>query len=170
MKALYERQKSVFEPDADTDVMRLSKDFLVNEELKDKKLSTVAHHYGVDVGLTFHNSLDDVRATARLLMLYNEKAKKIAEDKARNRAFKLKPKVNKVLFWQGYRGHSRVYIQTNYGDFYYDAYNKQWGLGKNNIYSLEEINMEQLQKDVWTLYGATSDEEMFNKVKKAATA
>lgn len=40
------------------------------KEVQNHKLETISKYFGIDEGITFHSSIDDVEATARLLLLF----------------------------------------------------------------------------------------------------
>lgn len=171
MKILYERYGDELNPKDEIDVLKMARDITVDLKMEDKKLGTVARHFGVDAGLTFHNALDDVEATKRLFVLFTEMYKekdaeeaKLASERAGRPKFK--PNVFGVTFWAGYRGRGRVYVKTNFGEFFYDIYNKKWDIQKKNLYQLEEFDMEHIRQGAFKIADAASEEEL---VKYART-
>lgn len=148
------------------DILSVARDITINEEIANKKLSTICEHFGLDSGLTFHDALDDVRATARVF----EFAYKVflEQEKADNEKMKhLKnPKVKGLKFWQGFRGRSRVYVVTDYGEFYYDTFKKEYGKQDETMYKLFEFDLQELRKNVWEFASVSSDEELVRKVRK----
>ena len=70
MENLYERQGFEFKPDFTVDVIEMAKDNVDKKEVENFKLGPIANLYGADAGLTFHNAMDDVTATSRLLYVF----------------------------------------------------------------------------------------------------
>lgn len=160
IKALYGRNNSEFSPKISLDTLEMARDMEL--ELKDNKLGTLAAHYGVDYGLTFHNALDDVIACSRLLTVFKKEYEERAEAKKAVASLftdKQKVTVKALRFWKGFRGHSRIYVQTNCGDFYYDIFKKVWGKGQNNCYELDMIDMESLKSDAFKFANACDERE-----------
>lgn len=148
------------------DILSVARDITVGEEIPNKKLSTICEHFGLNAGLTFHDALDDVRATARVFefayKMYLEQEKADAEKMEHLKV----PKVKKLKFWEGFRGRSRVYIVTDYGEFFYDTFKKEYGKQDESMYKLFEFDLLQLRQDVWAFAKVSSDEELVRKVKK----
>ena len=148
------------------DILDVARDITVDEKVENKKLSTICEHFGLDTGLTFHDALDDVRATARVFeYAYQVYLEKEEEDNEKMRHLKI-PQVKALKFWQGFRGRSRVYIVTNYGEFYYDTFKKEYGKQDETMYKLFEFDLVQLRRDVWAFADVDSDEELVRKVRK----
>lgn len=148
MNAMYERNGCEFLPSVALDTLEMARD-LSDGVSESNKLGDLARHYGVDAGLTFHNSLDDVIACSRLLIVFADEYKSRAESEPKPflNIPKTRANIYKMRYWAGYRGHSRIYIYTDLGDFYYDVYKKVWGKGQNNVYNIEQIDMEALRED-----------------------
>lgn len=164
MKALYERNGEEFIPKTVIDTLEMARDLAIGAE--DNKLGTLAALYGVDYGLTFHNSMDDVIACSRLLTVFVKEYKEKEEEAQATMFFTEKQKVaiKSLRYWPGFRGNSRIYIQTNCGDFYYDIRKKSWGKGKGNVYEIDMIDMEQLKTDALK-YANACDEREFARFR-----
>lgn len=155
MTAMYERQGKVFDPDFVVDVLEIARDLVPKTETESHKLEAIATVYGVNQDLTFHNSMDDVIATSRLLKVFREEYdKKVTPVLSKKTA-----KVYSLRYYAGYKGYSRIYVNTSLGSFYYDIRRKVWDKNPGNLYELEEINMEQLRKDAFRLANATDEKE-----------
>lgn len=166
LENLYLRQNHSISIEKQIDILDIARDITVNEDVPDKKLSTLCAYFGLDAGLTFHNALDDVRATARLFQYAYETYLKMEEEEKENSKSLNVPTIKSLSFWNGYRGHSRVYIHTNYGEFFYDVYNKKYGKQDESMFKLNEFNMEKFVEDVLSFAGATTNEEMVARIKK----
>lgn len=161
--AMYARNGKTFSPAAESDALEMARDLVKKGETENHKLGTIAHYFGVDEGLTFHNSMDDVIATVRVLKVFKEKY----EDREKNKVdVKLiEPyKVLSIHFWQGFRGYSRLYINTDIGTFYYDIRAKVWGVKPDNPFSLNEVDMERV-KELSFKYAGVTTECDFSKFK-----
>lgn len=156
---MYTRNSETFSPSIILDTLEMSRD-ITKGEAGSNKLGDIARMYGVDSDLTFHNALDDVIACSRILFLfYKEYEARDSKENSNQEVYKNIAKPYKLRYWPGYRGRARIYVYTNFGDFYYDIMKKAWGKGTNNIYNLEQIDMEQLQKDAFKLAGANDEKE-----------
>ena len=164
MEAMYERHNKAFKPKYSLDVLKMAKDLIDKDDTPNFKLGTIANLYGVDKDLTFHNSMDDVIAMARILSVFCfEYQKREEEKKELELTRKAKPKkipiISQMNYWKGYRGMSRIYIHTNLGAFYYDIRNKIWDKKSDNLYDLEEVDMEALRKSAFQLANVETEED-----------
>lgn len=161
MKAMYSRYGCAFEPSVVLDTLEMARDLASDNAFENNRLGTLAKHYGVDYGLTFHNALDDVLACSRLLKIFYEEYMEGEQKKTTlcDAPTKQKVIVKYLRYWAGYRGHSRIYIFTNCGDFFYDIFNKVWGKGPNNVFELDMIDMESLRADALKLANAADERE-----------
>ena len=161
--AMYERYGFTFAPCAVLDTLEMARDIAFGSKgLTNNKLGTLASHFGVDYGLTFHNSMDDVIACSRLLRVFLKEYKEREDERKMTEVFvpeKTKVRVQSLRFWKGYRGHSRIYIYTDCGDFFYDVFKKTWDKGNNCFYDVDMIDMEQLRADSMKLANAATERE-----------
>ena len=160
MTNLYARYGEAFTPDYSLDVMQMAKDLVDKKDVENYKLATIAHLYGVDDNITFHDASGDVYVTYLLLKIFiTEYIAKEAETETN----KAKAKVLSVSFWQGKR-HTmqRIYVNTDYGSLYYDTYYKAWD--EKDVGLMSRIDMEDLQVKAMKKIGVTSMEE-FAKFK-----
>lgn len=163
---LYKRHSLSFKVKTEHDVLAMARDLVRPEDTNNYQLQTITKLYGLDAGLSFHNSFDDVIATNRLLEVFiNEYREKDAEDERiklmeeeiRKTTDKTIASIRSMRFWEGYRGFSRIYVNTDVGTVYYDIRTKIWGEKDEGV--IDIIDMEQLQADAYELAGATNEIE-----------
>ena len=161
---MYIRNNKPFKAKIDLDVLKMAKDLIHKDDVDDYKLGTIASYLYCDRGLTFHKAIDDTIATSRLLAVFIEKYKKLEEEEI-NKPAPVKRVATFIdsRFWKGYRGYSRVYVNTDLGSVYYDIRNKEWGAKDCD---LETVDMEQLREDVFTNVGVSCEEELARVMKK----
>lgn len=105
------------------DTLEMSRDIFCNGEVQNHKLGTLAEYCGIADGVQFHSAIDDVRVTQKLFQLLAiEYASREYEDQQN----KHRPKVISIKFWEGYKGFSRIYVDTSAGSLYYDVRRKTW--------------------------------------------
>ena len=162
IEAMYQRQKSEFKHLFILDTLKMAKDLIPYKDTANYKLSTLAKLYNVDEGLSFHNSLDDVEATARLAEIFINEYKK-REEELKNQPLKplIKPDVTTLKYWKGYKGFSRIYINTTDGSFYYDVRKKEWGHKQtdDDNRTLSDFDMEHIRRDAFSKLGVTTEEQ-----------
>ena len=166
MQNMYKRYGVEFSPISTTDVLEMARDNVNQNETENFKLGTIAALYGVDKGLTFHNSMDDVTATERLLCaFYDEYKESYEEDEGiKSDASKVKiASVSRISFWEGYKGFSRIYVVTNVGEFYFDCRRKVWGIKPGNPYEIDDIDMNSLREKVLEKGNVGSEEDLIKK-------
>lgn len=157
LSVLYERNGKVFSPSVKLDVLKMARDLVGQKETKDKKLGTVAALYGADKGLTFHNSLDDVIATGRLMFIFYKEYKE--KEKEKSTAIKKTPEVKSIFYWEKFQNR-RIYINTNLGGFYYDIRNKVWDKKRDNPEDIDSIDMEALRLSTFKAAKVSCEEEL----------
>ena len=158
LEALYARYGKQFKPMYQLDVLEMARDLVEKTDSKKHNLASIAALYGVDDGITFHCSMDDVIATLRLFKVFIKEYEKQNEEKNLSH-HKKTPIISSMHYWQGYRGCSRIYIHTNLGAFYYDIMKKQWDKKKDNLHNIEEVDMEHLRNEAFKLANATNELE-----------
>lgn len=109
-----------WEPKADFDVMIFVKDkFTKGRDVANHKLGTIAEKLGVTEGLEFHNSIDDVIATTRVL----GKVLDMYDDE--NQADNVVIPISATVWSKG--SLNRLYINNNKNhSVFYDIVNKEW--------------------------------------------
>lgn len=155
MQNLYARYGYEFTPYVSFDVYLLAKEFI---SCKSYKLCNVASELGVADDITFHKAFDDIIATARVL---NAIIPMCIETSSGSGKKTVKANVVSVAFWEGFRGFSRIYVNTDIGTVFYNIRLGHWDTKDAPI---EQIDMAQLEKDAWKAVGASSEKE-FSRFK-----
>lgn len=154
LQSMYERAfEEKLTPCLHLDVYRMAKEKL---DLSSYKLSSVSGYLGADAGLEFHNSIDDVIATTRLLTTLID----MYEDRIEEQKTTLK--VNSIAYWNGPSSKlKRIYVNTEpYSKTYYDMYRKEW---KSDM----DIDMIALRRFVLNYYHVENESELIGKLKKS---
>lgn len=140
LNALYKRQKANLNINGVLDVLEMIRDCVKPDESADKKLSTMAHEFGVDAGLSFHNALDDTEATNRLLLCCHQ----IYKDKnLPNTNTKTQMRIYGYNYWKGYsKKQAGIWVYTDCGKLYFNTYDKWW---KSSEIDLNRVNVDQLE-------------------------
>lgn len=145
-----------FRPILHLDVYRLAKEKLLN--LKKHTLEYVSRELGADVGLEFHNSIDDVIATLRTLNILLDSYKEPEPNVVKQRLY-----VKNVSLFNPSHVVNRLYVWTEpYGKTYYDIYKKMWDS------TLEHVDYDALEQDILRKNGASSLGEVIKKLKSEA--
>lgn len=136
LEGVFTRYGKTFTYGFSYDVLQLAKE-LLGAKVENHKLGTVAEYLNVTGGLEFHNSIDDVVATARvlekLIPVYPEESAKQTE----RDALPDKPEITSVAYWE--RGDKkRIYVNAKkVRGIFYDLEGKEWhipdGVDKNYI-------------------------------------
>lgn len=193
--AMYIRQGKNFLTPATRriDTLNISRDLISKEDAPKKidkegnekptyALGPLAGMYGIDNAedssetIVFHNSMNDVIVTARLLqtLVYEfaqRELEEAIEEASKPVITKERAIVKSISFWEGYRGFSRIYVNatlrgSNAG-FYYDVRGKKWG--EKDEGTMVATDMDLLIKDTLDLAGVSTETE-FAKVKENITA
>lgn len=156
MTELYSRYGREFRPCYSVDVLKMARE-LVN--CKSHKLCDVVAEIGVADDLTFHKAYDDIVATARALNYFI----KVYQERDNNSSTVelVKPPVTSVSFWEGFKGFSRIYVNTMVGSVYYDIRRKLW-FSKDA--PMERIDMAFVEQEAWKITNSASEEE-FSRFK-----
>lgn len=160
MKELYHRHNEIFICPIALDILSMARDFIPYKDIKSYKLGKVIEFYGLHEDLTFHNAMDDVIGTYRLLKIF---IKKYKEEYSLPLGH-LQPKIFNFFTWQGKRHDlARIYFCTNIGNIYYDIYHYCWGAKEINM---EDINLPYLAKQVYQISHTETDDELYYWAKK----
>ena len=147
---LYERNNDRFRYGRYIDVYEMTKDCIPDERVENYKLISAAHYYGCDRDICFHSSMDDVIATRRVFMCtLSEYLKKREDSNNRERV-----QLSYCYYWENPKQKSmkRLVAVTSLGQVYYDIVNQYWGTNTNAMYSVDDIDMEHLQKQCFAKY------------------
>lgn len=187
MDAMYQRYGKRFQPTVVLDTLQAARDLIDKTSVENFKLATLAVFYGADKDLTFHNSMDDVTATARILEIFLEEyhnrsaSESTAEDspttledmlsKIQNAAPAAPAKVlhvPKVQFMSDFtiwrkdpnKGMQRTYVYTDCGTFYFDRRQFVWGYKEDSMkYPFDEIDMEAFVLACYRWAGCADENE-----------
>jgi DNA polymerase III epsilon subunit family exonuclease len=165
MSELYARHGETFEYAGTVDTYRLAKEVIKIDKENgpfNHKLSTLGDYFGVD--FSAHSAVEDVRATSKIVqILLSECVRKEEEEEEAKPSSKpiVKPEVLKVSFWEGFRGMSRIYVETSEGTVYYNIRTGDWG-GKD--VSISELDMGHVESEAWKKALCSSEDE-FRKFK-----
>lgn len=128
-------------------------------ELDSFKLSNLIDSLNLDDGFSFHNSLDDVKATARLLSEEIKTYQKILE-RIYQEPTKRVAAFNWASCWINPHAKSQQRIKVNldddlYGYIFWDITKKQWGHLKKKAATqlFNEIDLAKLEEQVIARYG-----------------
>lgn len=150
-----------FSYDLHVDVFPMVKELLESDKYK---LSVVAEKYGLDMGLTFHQSMDDVIATTRVLQLALGVYKKRIREKEfgieQPKQFEYFKIYNARLYAPSHKVE-RIYVATNpKTKTYYDGYKKEW------CSDSDTINLEYVRKTVLSRESVQDEKELLKKLKQ----
>lgn len=142
IQAMYERHGKTFAPSIVGDTLEMARDLVPPWETENYRLSTLVGLYGLDKGIQFHRSIDDVRATALLLRTFYQEYRTTEEH---NGDTDLTPQ--QIWFFEGYNHKQKsIYVQTKYGKFYFNLYYKVW-MSKLDEFQ-DTFDMESFQERV----------------------
>lgn len=68
ISALCDRTHTPLQCSGKMDVLEVARDLVEKKEVQNHKLETISKYFGIDEGITFHSLIDDVEATARLML------------------------------------------------------------------------------------------------------
>lgn len=171
MKAMYQRQtKEKWDPIA-LDTLKMAQELHRKSEAGSHKLGVLAEHFGLDYGLTFHNSMDDVIATTRLLRLfveeYQEKKETLGNEPAPQ---KVQTKVKNCWTYTGYRGMQRLYVKVWHENrVIWMNQRRPYEWGEKDKGSIDIFDMKDIEQQVLKLYGCETLEEL-SKVRESKYA
>lgn len=168
MTALYFRNGSAFAPIA-IDTLKMAQELHRKDEAGSHKLGALAEHFGLDYGLTFHNSMDDVVATMRLLRLF-------VEEYLEKRAIgnpeeqKIPTKIKSCWAWTGYRGMQRLYVRVKHEDrVLWMNQRRPYEWGEKDKGSIDMFDVQDIENQVLQLYGCANLDEL-SKVRESRYA
>lgn len=190
--AMYRRHGVEFDPVA-MDTLKMAQELHHKSEAGSHKLGVLAEHFGLNYGLTFHNSMDDVIATMRLLRLFVEEyiEKKNNENMIVNtfdsegnsmrveipKTQKIKTKIKSCWAWtskwndpKGGGKMQRLYVRVWHENrVLYVNQRRPYDWGEKDKGSIDIFDMKDIEEQVLTLYGCTTLEEL-SKVRESKYA
>ncbi len=146
-----------FKPLLHIDVLMMAREQIKNPS---HKLSDIAHLLGVDRGLEFHNSLDDVLATFWIFRMLLKEYNDVEEERP---LYSLK--VKGANWYEMSHRVKRIYISTYpYSKTYYDIYKGEW------VSDTDGFDMDKMIRDVFRLYNVENIKDFVKalSVKKQA--
>ena len=168
LNAMYARNNKSFDATM-MDTLRMAQELHLKEEAGSHKLGVLTEFFGLNYGLTFHNSMDDVVATMRLLRLFIEEyqeKQKLVESQPQ----KIKTKVKNCWAWTGYRGMQRLYVKVYHEDrVIWMNQRRPYNWGEKDAGSIDLLDMKDIERQVLTLYGCHSLSEL-SKVRESKYA
>lgn len=136
------------------DVLDLARDFISSKEIENYKLETVFHYFYPEKDFSFHNALDDVKATSlvfckllKLYIRYAEEPKKRSIHLVKGNLF-INPR-------QGSQRRIRLLLsEGELGDIYYDIVTKEWCCKKTTAAKklFNDIDLENLESQFLKKY------------------
>lgn len=151
LTALYKRHGKMLISD-DVCTLKMARELHHKDEVKNHKLGNLAEYFGLDYGLTFHNSMDDVIATMRLLRLFIEEY----EEKQGPSNVQKVP-VLYVWDWAGYRGEQRLYVKVSVNGELKTIYMNQrrpYDWDEKDVGVINCIDMNDVEMQTMRLCGA----------------
>lgn len=190
--AMYRRYDKEFEPIA-MDTLRMAQELHHKSEAGSHKLGALAEHFGLNYGLTFHNSMDDVIATMRLLRLFVEEyLEKRENDKNVIETFdadgnsihvevpkapKIRTKIKNCWAWtsewnnpRGGGKMQRLYVRVWHENrVVWMDQRRPYSWGEKDKGSIDILDMKYIEDQVLALYGCETLEEL-SKVRDSKYA
>ena len=156
LKGMYERQGQTLKYWTSLDILEMARDLFAPDEVENYKLGTILQATGLDIGLTFHNAMDDVEGTARLLEYCYEEYKKIAKHSGEKKSLYIK----QYYYFVGYRKEQKgIYLlvstdrygsgESSYHWIYFSTYYKMW-FSKDKGFNLSDKDIDNLEKNILT--------------------
>jgi DNA polymerase-3 subunit alpha (Gram-positive type) len=192
LKAMYRRYDKEFTP-TDLDTLRMAQELHRKDEAGSHKLGVLAEHFGLDYGLTFHNSMDDVIATMRLLRLFVEEyLEKKANENVEFHTFdsegnditvsvpkntKMKTKIKSCWTWvskwndpKGGGPMRRLYVRVKHEDrVLWMNQKRPYDWGEKDKGSIDLFDIQDIEQQVMQLYCCETLEEL-SKVRESKYA
>jgi len=156
MSEYYGRMGTTFKYSGAVDCLKMARNLLCKgTDVENYKLETVGQYFGLE--FQAHSAIEDARTTGKLLQLFlYEYTKNDAADCTDMPTGTICPTIDRIAFWEGFRGFSRIYVATNVGTIYYDIRSHCWG-GKD--IDIRELDMNYIEAQVFELLDIKSEDE-----------
>lgn len=142
------------------DCLKMARNLLAKgTDVESHKLSTVGDYFGLK--FQAHSAIEDARTCGTLLQMFLNEYTRLDAAPTAVTVGTIQPLIQKIAFWEGFKGFSRIYVTTDAGSLYYDIRTNNWG-GKD--IDIREIDMAWLETRVLELVGVSSETE-FSKFK-----
>ena len=152
---MYKRNGKEYVNDIVLDVLDMARDLVSKDVSSSHKLCDIAALYGADKDIPFHNAMGDVIATERLFKFFVMEY--FNKEKQDSNKYLKKATVLGVSFWEGHKGNSRIYVNTNRGSVYYDIRNKAW---EDKNLKMEEYDMDDIRKQALAFTNTSCEAEL----------
>ena len=157
LKALYARNGASFPAECvELDTCQMARDVFTKAEVENYKLGTLVHYCGFDDGVTFHSAIEDIQATTKLFYLLLIEYLNREYEEMQFKSQKSKPIIRSINFWEGFKGYSRIYVETSAGSLYFDVRRKSWAPKDMN---LDTVDMDYIEQSCWIATGVTNADE-----------
>ncbi len=154
LRNLYKGMGKTFNHRVAIDTLESARDLISFKDVKDYSLGTLLEYLGISSDLSFHNSMDDVIGTQRLLVaLYHEYINTQKERGPKSNNFHIRY----ISFWKGYNVTQRgVYVTNELNEkIWFSTRYKTWI--SSNV-EMCTVNIDKLENDVLTKMGITLPE------------
>lgn len=133
------------------DTLEMARDY---DHKSSHKLCDVAKEYGLDTGITFHNAMDDVKATKRIMEYFIK-----SYDNIGTWPGIIKPKIGAICYYEmPTHKENRIYVNTDCGTVYFNVYYRIWGSKKDT--DITTLDMEYIQENVIKLLKLNNLDEL----------
>lgn len=150
MNALYHRQGCEFKYQVMLDVLDMARDLVTDSDKYN--LETIAKKYGLDEDIKFHCSLDDCRATARLLFTFYNEYKQQGNPNIKKETII----VNYSYYWKGFnKSQTGIYFDTNFGRIWLNTVSKRWC---STVADLNLLDIDSFEKGICQKAGLSFNE------------
>lgn len=156
MNELYGRYGMFFNCPGTVDGIKMARNRLVRgKDVEGFKLSAVGAYFGLEFNA--HSAIEDARTTGKLVQIFlREYASEEAAPEETPASGTLRPTIQQISFWPGFKGFSRIYVNCEEGSVFYDIRSSTWG-GKD--IDVSTIDMDWLESEVYRLTNSSSESE-----------
>ena len=177
LKAMYARQGKELKANA-LDTLKMAQELHLKTETGSHKLGTLAEYFGLDYGLTFHNSMDDVIATTRLLRMFVDEYLEKKENCDKCVTAKIPTKITNCWAWTSTfipKGSKdgplqRLYVKVAHENrVVWMNQRRPYTWGEKDKGSIDLFDMQDIENQVLKLYGCSTLEEL-SKVRESKYA
>ena len=166
MQELYARNGTKYECKGIVDAIQMARDRIEKAEIGNYKLATVGDYFGIE--FSAHTAIGDTQTTAEIVQLFlTEYVKTEACDGTAMPTGTERPEIKSITFWEGYKGFSRIYVNTEAGSLYYDIREHRWCAKDADM---DLIDMDWLEGECWGKTNSQNEADFvkFNDVIKCA--
>lgn len=156
MNELYGRYGMFFNYPGTIDGIKMARNRLERgKDVEGFKLSVVGDYFGLEFNA--HSAIEDARTTGKLVQIFlREYASEEAEPEEARPSGTLRPTIQQISFWPGFKGFSRIYVNCVEGSVFYDIRSSTWG-GKD--IDVSTIDMDWLETEVYRLTNSSNESE-----------